>query len=166
MWQTNTLACLIVYVPTLQRTELGNLYFILVVFFYIFDLVGPNKQMHMKMTGTFAGSFNTIPNEVSAPNWVFVGLFCFFSSRHLLLALCSPPRWNSLQPSGCALLFLFCRKHQIWVSTQLEAWPCEVAAIQTTVAPPVSDTEPLTRLYFTALDCVFCSGLEIVVGEL
>lgn len=73
----NTLACLIVYVPMLQRTELTNLYFILVVFFlYIFDLVGPNKLMHMKINGTFAGSFNTIPDQVNSPKSVlFCGVF-------------------------------------------------------------------------------------------
>lgn len=127
LWQTNTLACLIVYVPTLQRTELGNLYFILVVFFYIFDLVGPNKQMHMKMTGTFAGSFNTIPNEVNAPKWVWVCLFFFFTPPPSCTPLSSPVELTATIRMCSA--FLFCRKHQIWVSTQLEASPCEVAAI-------------------------------------
>lgn len=41
--------------------------------FFIF-LTLSNKQMHMKMTGTFAGCFNT--NEVNSPKWVL--LFFFF----------------------------------------------------------------------------------------
>lgn len=45
--------------------------------------------MHMKKTGTFAGSFNTIPDEVNSPKWVllfciFIFYFFFFSNSALL----------------------------------------------------------------------------------
>lgn len=132
-------------------------YFSNFFFFYILDFVGPNKRMHMKMTGTFAGSFTTIPKEVNIPKWVFVGLFCLvlFCFPHATFFLHS-----ALLPSGPQTSD---QGFTLWSSSHVDH--------RRSTGEQFEQRLSHSAFFFshsrqTLLRTAFCSSLELVVGEL